>query len=209
MNNAMLAGPWYHDLYETRTAGTPRRVAIAMDAGLLSPIRDSIAASLGRCGHECVGMEDEPELIIANWWKDRMAALNLLPGVPVVHWWVGSDTHRSTVHAADRDHNWVVTPWLARVIKRRVGVMARVIPLAPSLEPRLLPRSEFRKVLVYCPSERKYGWKHVVEVARACPDIEFLVLLKDGSPELGNMTCLLYTSPSPRDRQRSRMPSSA
>ena len=27
--------------------------------------------------------------------------------------------------------------------------------------------------------------------------------------ELGGMTCLLYTSPSPRDRQKSRMPSSA
>ena len=25
----------------------------------------------------------------------------------------------------------------------------------------------------------------------------------------GNLTCLLYTSPSPRDRQKSRMPSSA
>ena len=27
--------------------------------------------------------------------------------------------------------------------------------------------------------------------------------------KLGEMTCLLYTSPSPRDRQKSRMPSSA
>ena len=27
--------------------------------------------------------------------------------------------------------------------------------------------------------------------------------------ELDNMACLLYTSPSPRDRQKSRMPSSA
>ena len=38
-----------------------------------------------------------------------------------------------------------------------------------------------------------------------------------GSPEvtlkalsfIDNLTCLLYTSPSPRDRQKSRMPSSA
>ena len=29
------------------------------------------------------------------------------------------------------------------------------------------------------------------------------------SPITGMMTCLLYTSPSPRDRQKSRMPSSA
>ena len=28
-------------------------------------------------------------------------------------------------------------------------------------------------------------------------------------PEAGDYTCLLYTSPSPRDRQKSRMPSSA
>ena len=32
--------------------------------------------------------------------------------------------------------------------------------------------------------------------------------LKEEDPE-GVMTCLLYTSPSPRDRTRSRMPSSA
>ena len=29
------------------------------------------------------------------------------------------------------------------------------------------------------------------------------------APDTGLMTCLLYTSPSPRDRTRSRMPSSA
>ena len=33
--------------------------------------------------------------------------------------------------------------------------------------------------------------------------------LKREFPELGVITCLLYTSPSPRDRTRSRMPSSA
>ena len=38
------------------------------------------------------------------------------------------------------------------------------------------------------------------------------ILLEDGSRTLLPvlvMTCLLYTSPSPRDRQKSRMPSSA
>ena len=40
---------------------------------------------------------------------------------------------------------------------------------------------------------------------RLCPDIEEL---RKASPD--TMTgCLLYTSPSPRDRTRSRMPSSA
>ena len=37
---------------------------------------------------------------------------------------------------------------------------------------------------------------------KARPDVLF-----GGSD--GNLTCLLYTSPSPRDRQKSRMPSSA
>ena len=33
--------------------------------------------------------------------------------------------------------------------------------------------------------------------------------LADGDPPQNGCTCLLYTSPSPRDRTRSRMPSSA
>ena len=32
---------------------------------------------------------------------------------------------------------------------------------------------------------------------------------QDGYPDQWRMICLLYTSPSPRDRQKSRMPSSA
>ena len=36
------------------------------------------------------------------------------------------------------------------------------------------------------------------------PDVDGITLLKEWSK-----TCLLYTSPSPRDRTRSRMPSSA
>ena len=35
------------------------------------------------------------------------------------------------------------------------------------------------------------------------------VSTKKGGGERLNYTCLLYTSPSPRDRQKSRMPSSA
>ena len=31
----------------------------------------------------------------------------------------------------------------------------------------------------------------------------------NGDPDAGNMPCLLYTSPSPRDKRQSRMPSSA
>ena len=36
-----------------------------------------------------------------------------------------------------------------------------------------------------------------------------ITLEKDGSIAPFSITCLLYTSPSPRDRTRSRMPSSA
>ena len=42
----------------------------------------------------------------------------------------------------------------------------------------------------------------------------YLLLLSEDAPDLSGVveqfgTCLLYTSPSPRDRQKSRMPSSA
>ena len=64
---------------------------------------------------------------------------------------------------------------------------------------------------------------HMVEVVRSCPELcrfclaSYLTLpfrtpsLDDGlipAVEKG-LGCLLYTSPSPRDRQKSRMPSSA
>ena len=39
-------------------------------------------------------------------------------------------------------------------------------------------------------------------------EVKQLLQLLNDSPEL-EKTCLLYTSPSPRDRQKSRMPSSA
>ena len=48
------------------------------------------------------------------------------------------------------------------------------------------------------------GHQHVIEIAR--------VWGKKNKSPLGVLTfepCLLYTSPSPRDRQKSRMPSSA
>ena len=55
-----------------------------------------------------------------------------------------------------------------------------------------------------------------VEVLRSldvsAEDGEFLVLLGasgSGKTTALRMICLLYTSPSPRDRQKSRMPSSA
>ena len=48
-----------------------------------------------------------------------------------------------------------------------------------------------------------YGQKHRVELERAQQLVDYLN--NNGQ----DITCLLYTSPSPRDRQKSRMPSSA
>ena len=41
------------------------------------------------------------------------------------------------------------------------------------------------------------------------PAGEFVIIETDNGPTVNDMGCLLYTSPSPRDRTRSRMPSSA
>ena len=42
------------------------------------------------------------------------------------------------------------------------------------------------------------------------PEIAFVhQILKEVDTDVQNEGCLLYTSPSPRDRQKSRMPSSA
>ena len=40
-------------------------------------------------------------------------------------------------------------------------------------------------------------------------DVSFDLLDKLTEEDLRELSCLLYTSPSPRDRQKSRMPSSA
>ena len=44
---------------------------------------------------------------------------------------------------------------------------------------------------------------HVVCISRTAKDVQAV------ADSLSNASCLLYTSPSPRDRTRSRMPSSA
>ena len=43
----------------------------------------------------------------------------------------------------------------------------------------------------------------------ACKKLQFEILGSSPVPAMPETACLLYTSPSPRDRQRSRMPSSA
>ena len=55
---------------------------------------------------------------------------------------------------------------------------------------------------------------HVEKPGTGCPLLAELAIVREGDAVLIDdvkyyVTCLLYTSPSPRDRQRSRMPSSA
>ena len=50
----------------------------------------------------------------------------------------------------------------------------------------------------------------ILEKKLESSDFEFgFIISFPPGPKSQNMSCLLYTSPSPRDRQRSRMPSSA
>ena len=49
---------------------------------------------------------------------------------------------------------------------------------------------------------------HLIESMRLKEEVEEIIILTDKIEEEYSV-CLLYTSPSPRDRQKSRMPSSA
>ena len=56
------------------------------------------------------------------------------------------------------------------------------------------------------------GKKTIADSGHARRELEEFLLTKKGAKramELAESGCLLYTSPSPRDRQKSRMPSSA
>ena len=69
----------------------------------------------------------------------------------------------------------------------------------------------FREDFTYRPQKRKdSASSKLSQIQVAGADFE----TKDGYPHIYTLTqydktCLLYTSPSPRDRQKSRMPSSA
>ena len=190
-----IAGPWYQNekmLRQTRRRGPQRRIAVVL-LGAKGIARQGVAAAVQRCGHKHVGANDAPDLIIANWWKWDMGALTGFPsGVPVVHAWVGSDVHHTTAHSKEERFNWVASPWLARLLRQRLGITAHMIPHTPALEPRLLERSPTRRVLTYCPERRehKYCWDGIVEIASRCPGLEFHVLLKGGHPPVKNMVHL-------------------
>ena len=63
-------------------------------------------------------------------------------------------------------------------------------------------------------ADQTYTYYSLPELAKTYPSIKKLpyslkVLLENLLRNHDGDTCLLYTSPSPRDRQKSRMPSSA
>ena len=64
-------------------------------------------------------------------------------------------------------------------------------------------------------SSRHFATPHYLEsfieaILRTVPGVQGGTLVVGGDGRFGNReACLLYTSPSPRDRQKSRMPSSA
>ena len=55
-----------------------------------------------------------------------------------------------------------------------------------------------------------YMFDHTMIIAEDDPEVEaFKQMDQAGVAQVRVIPCLLYTSPSPRDRQKSRMPSSA
>ena len=68
-----------------------------------------------------------------------------------------------------------------------------------------------RKLKPITPGQRFRIVNEYSEVTTSKPEKSLLKPMKKsgGRNNQGRMTCLLYTSPSPRDRQKSRMPSSA
>ena len=58
------------------------------------------------------------------------------------------------------------------------------------------------------PTPWNWGGKNPPMGSLPYQQVQFLNIVP-ASPQVDPNTCLLYTSPSPRDRQKSRMPSSA
>ena len=85
------------------------------------------------------------------------------------------------------------------------GVTSHLISTVPEIEKYIEPHGEIGKFLAMRFKEYNSihkGWsKEIWDMAAVG-----YVLNEDWAP---TNTCLLYTSPSPRDRTRSRMPSSA
>ena len=81
--------------------------------------------------------------------------------------------------------------------------------LADTLARDDLSRSRL-KALIQQGSLRRNGRVLIDPSAKVTAGADYSLTLQDATPALPQPEiCLLYTSPSPRDRQKSRMPSSA
>ena len=90
--------------------------------------------------------------------------------------------------------------------KQLIGEVREAIPLQPGTPARQdteYQRNGVRDLMMIC--EPKRGWREVLVMERRTK-IEFAHCMRH---IVQCYPCLLYTSPSPRDRTRSRMPSSA
>src|SRR5678809_1719608 len=87
------------------------------------------------------------------------------------------------------------------IVMRGHGDVSRVRPTGP---PR--PESLNKKDALQSTFQAYYNMYTNQQVQMVLPDGQTMITTPDIDVQF---TCLLYTSPSPRDRQKSRMPSSA
>ena len=163
--------------------------------------------------------------------RDSLTAL-LLATAPRLRWPVGSSwVHRAAALGAlalcafaltHESRQWRSTRWLTEArdadLSRRAHLLARAAALAPrSAEAQFaLGMDQVERGEITAGLER-------LQIARAISrTVSSEVAIGNALSELGRwpeararfesallLNCLLYTSPSPRDRTRSRMPSSA
>ena len=99
--------------------------------------------------------------------------------------------------------------WIAGILLLAVGVTAQTLdqPVATiklDKKSSLVGQKLFRERVAAVEASQGQGAKLDLETKKALLDEMVL-----GELIKMDMDCLLYTSPSPRDRQKSRMPSSA
>ena len=109
--------------------------------------------------------------------------------------------------ASGHNHNnWIEDNILAKkkVINRYPGVGDEEVEVDLTLDEKR--KAVFERIRLFSPSKFVYGDDPRVDMKSADPNKLYEL---NKVPGAGAYNCLLYTSPSPRDRQKSRMPSSA